>query len=145
MRKLHRDCFLVSSFISMKTKHAYSLFHFTIIPPHHLQSIPKSLKSYTTCLLQLLLVPQGSRLLTSKSLVSLPKPVLVSSRTPGILGREIIHALGKDPKQWRTVHALSRSQKATYPSDLKHVRRFSELSLPVRDCFLSCETRWGDK
>ena len=38
----------------------------------------------------------------------------------GILGREIVHALGKDPKQWQTVHALSRSQKEQYPSNVKH-------------------------
>ena len=39
---------------------------------------------------------------------------------PGILGREIVHALGKDPKHWQTVHALSRSQKEEYPSNIKH-------------------------
>lgn len=38
----------------------------------------------------------------------------------GILGREIVHALGRDPKQWKTVHALSRSQKEEYPSNVKH-------------------------
>lgn len=38
----------------------------------------------------------------------------------GILGREIVAALGKDPKQWETVHALSRSQKEKYPSNVKH-------------------------
>ena len=31
-----------------------------------------------------------------------------------------MHALGKDPKQWRIVHALSRSQKEKYPSNVKH-------------------------
>ena len=38
----------------------------------------------------------------------------------GILGREIIHALGKDPTYWQSVHALSRSQKENYPSNVKH-------------------------
>ena len=38
----------------------------------------------------------------------------------GILGREIVRALAKDPKQWQTVHALSRSQKETYPSNVQH-------------------------
>ena len=41
-------------------------------------------------------------------------------RCGGILGREIVGALGKDPKQWETVHALSRSQKENYPSNVKH-------------------------
>lgn len=44
----------------------------------------------------------------------------MSSPGPGILGREIVHALGKDPKQWQIVHALSRSQKEDYPSNVKH-------------------------
>ena len=38
----------------------------------------------------------------------------------GILGREIVRALGKDPKQWQTVYALSRSQKEEYPPNVKH-------------------------
>lgn len=38
----------------------------------------------------------------------------------GILGREIVHALGKDPKKWQIVHALSLSQKEEYPSNVKH-------------------------
>ena len=38
----------------------------------------------------------------------------------GILGREIVHALCKDPSHWQTVHALSRSQKEEYPSNVKH-------------------------
>ncbi|KAL9103957.1 MAG: hypothetical protein Q9163_001063 [Psora crenata] len=40
--------------------------------------------------------------------------------TKGILGREIVRALGKDSGQWQTVHALSRSQKEEYPSNVKH-------------------------
>ena len=38
----------------------------------------------------------------------------------GILGREIVFALGKDPAKWKSVHALSRSQKEPYPSNVKH-------------------------
>lgn len=38
----------------------------------------------------------------------------------GILGREIVRALGKDPQQWQTVHALSRIQKEKYPTKVKH-------------------------
>ena len=41
-------------------------------------------------------------------------------RTPGILGREIVFALGRDPATWKSVHALSRSQKESYPSNVKH-------------------------
>lgn len=29
-------------------------------------------------------------------------------------------ALGKDPAAWHTVHALSRSQKESYPQNVKH-------------------------
>lgn len=29
-------------------------------------------------------------------------------------------ALGKDPETWQTVHALSRSQKESYPPNVKH-------------------------
>jgi lipopolysaccharide biosynthesis protein len=38
----------------------------------------------------------------------------------GILGREIIAALGKDPEQWQTVHALSRSKKDVCPKNVVH-------------------------
>lgn len=31
-----------------------------------------------------------------------------------------MRALSEDPKQWETVHALSRSQKEQYPSNVKH-------------------------
>jgi nucleoside-diphosphate-sugar epimerase len=37
-----------------------------------------------------------------------------------MLGREIVHALGKDPQTWTTVHALSRHQKEAYPSNVIH-------------------------
>ena len=45
---------------------------------------------------------------------------MISSDRLGILGREIVHALGNDPKQWETIHALSRSQKEQYPPNVKH-------------------------
>ena len=38
----------------------------------------------------------------------------------GILGREIVKQLGKDPSKWKTVHALSRSRKDEYPSNVVH-------------------------
>jgi len=38
----------------------------------------------------------------------------------GILGREIVKELGKHPDQWKTVYALSRSQKDSYPSNVVH-------------------------
>lgn len=38
----------------------------------------------------------------------------------GILGRAIVYALGKEPQQWPTVYALSRSQKQACPSNVKH-------------------------
>ena len=47
-------------------------------------------------------------------------PNAIVTGATGILGREIVHALGKDPKQWQTVHALSRSQKEEYPASVKH-------------------------
>jgi nucleoside-diphosphate-sugar epimerase len=45
---------------------------------------------------------------------------LCANSQPGILGREIVHALGKDQKQWSTIHAVSRAQKETYPPTVKH-------------------------
>ncbi|KAI9877297.1 MAG: hypothetical protein M1830_004308 [Pleopsidium flavum] len=47
-------------------------------------------------------------------------PSAIVTGATGILGREIVAALGKDPKQWQTIHALSRSQKEKYPSNVKH-------------------------
>lgn len=44
----------------------------------------------------------------------------MSSLALGVLGRESFHALGKDPKQWEDIHAVSRSQKEKYPSSVKH-------------------------
>lgn len=45
---------------------------------------------------------------------------LCANSHKGILGREIVLALGKDQKQWSTIHAISRSQKEEYPSTVKH-------------------------
>lgn len=47
-------------------------------------------------------------------------PSAIVTGATGILGREIVRALGKDPKQWNTVHALSRNQKEEYPPNVKH-------------------------
>lgn len=44
----------------------------------------------------------------------------LSSHRLGILGREIVLELGKNPQQWPTVHALSRSKKDTYPDNVVH-------------------------
>jgi len=38
----------------------------------------------------------------------------------GILGREIVKEMGNEPGKWTTVHALSRSQKDNYPSNVVH-------------------------
>ncbi|KAI9838188.1 MAG: hypothetical protein M1837_002617 [Sclerophora amabilis] len=46
-------------------------------------------------------------------------PSAIVTGATGILGREIVAALGKDP-QWDAVHALSRSQRETYPPKVKH-------------------------
>jgi len=37
----------------------------------------------------------------------------------GIIGREIVAALGRDSK-WTKIHALSRSQKEKYPPSVQH-------------------------
>lgn len=34
--------------------------------------------------------------------------------------REVVRALGKDPNRWHIVHALPRSKKEHYPSNVKH-------------------------
>ncbi|KFY16276.1 hypothetical protein V492_01452 [Pseudogymnoascus sp. VKM F-4246] len=47
-------------------------------------------------------------------------PSAIVTGATGILGREIVLALGKDQKQWSTIHAISRSQKEEYPSTVKH-------------------------
>ncbi|KAK4199858.1 hypothetical protein QBC40DRAFT_281263 [Triangularia verruculosa] len=38
----------------------------------------------------------------------------------GILGREIVYRLAQNPQQWKTIHALSRSKKDEYPSNVVH-------------------------
>ncbi|KZF21420.1 NAD dependent epimerase/dehydratase family protein [Xylona heveae TC161] len=49
-------------------------------------------------------------------------PSAIVTGATGILGREIVFALGKDPQKWQTVYALSRSQKEDYPSNVQHGR-----------------------
>lgn len=46
-------------------------------------------------------------------------PTAIVTGATGILGREIVFALGQD-KQWTKVHALSRSQKEDYPASVQH-------------------------
>lgn len=58
-------------------------------------------------------------------------PNAIVTGATGILGREIVRALGKDRKQWQTVHALSRSQKEEYPSNVKH--DFIDLTADAKD------------
>ena len=61
--------------------------------------------------------------ITASSILLIPHvtmPNAIVTGATGILGREIVHVLGKDPKQWQTVHALSRSQKEEYPASVKH-------------------------
>ncbi|KAL6721078.1 hypothetical protein ACLMJK_000178 [Lecanora helva] len=47
-------------------------------------------------------------------------PSAIVTGATGILGREIVQALGRDSGQWETVYALSRSQKEQYPPNVKH-------------------------
>lgn len=49
----------------------------------------------------------------------------------GILGREIVLELAREPQQWHTVHALSRSKKEDYPPNVVH--RHLDLVSPVQD------------
>jgi hypothetical protein len=42
------------------------------------------------------------------------------ARAEGILGREIVLELGKNPSQWSKVHALSRRRKDEYPPAVGH-------------------------
>lgn len=46
-------------------------------------------------------------------------PTALITGATGILGREIVLALGRDKKTWSTVWALSRSQKLEWPSNVK--------------------------
>ncbi|EKG10612.1 NAD-dependent epimerase/dehydratase [Macrophomina phaseolina MS6] len=47
-------------------------------------------------------------------------PSAIVTGATGILGREIVAELGNNPQQWPTVHALSRSKKDSYPSNVLH-------------------------
>ncbi|KAL1966140.1 hypothetical protein VTN77DRAFT_4888 [Rasamsonia byssochlamydoides] len=47
-------------------------------------------------------------------------PTAIVTGATGILGREIVHALGRDPQTWTKVHALSRRQREAYPSNVLH-------------------------
>jgi len=47
-------------------------------------------------------------------------PSAIVTGATGILGREIVNELAKDPTTWQTIHALSRSQKEEYPRHVKH-------------------------
>ncbi|EFQ25650.1 NAD dependent epimerase/dehydratase [Colletotrichum graminicola] len=38
----------------------------------------------------------------------------------GILGREIVDRLAQNPEQWKTIYAISRSQRDQYPPNIKH-------------------------
>jgi aspartate-semialdehyde dehydrogenase len=46
-------------------------------------------------------------------------PTAIVTGATGILGREIVTALGHDPK-WTKVHALSHSQKGKFPPSVQH-------------------------
>ena len=47
-------------------------------------------------------------------------PSAIVTGATGILGREIVNELGRNPQQWPTVHALSRSKKEEYPENVIH-------------------------
>ncbi|KAK2009297.1 NAD dependent epimerase/dehydratase family protein [Colletotrichum eremochloae] len=47
----------------------------------------------------------------------------------GILGREIVDRLGQNPEQWKTVYAMSRSNRDKYPPNVKH--GFVDLTRPA--------------
>ncbi|KAF2838557.1 NAD(P)-binding protein [Patellaria atrata CBS 101060] len=47
-------------------------------------------------------------------------PSAIVTGATGILGRQIVHELGKRPQQWPTVHALSRSKKEECPQNVVH-------------------------
>jgi NAD(P)-dependent dehydrogenase (short-subunit alcohol dehydrogenase family) len=46
-------------------------------------------------------------------------PTAIVTGATGILGREIVAALGKD-KHWTKIHALSRRHKEKYPPTVQH-------------------------
>lgn len=47
-------------------------------------------------------------------------PSAVVTGATGILGREIVQELSRDPQRWPTVWALSRSKKEAYSENVKH-------------------------
>jgi NAD(P)-dependent dehydrogenase (short-subunit alcohol dehydrogenase family) len=47
-------------------------------------------------------------------------PAAIVTGATGMLGRQIVFELGRDPKQWSHVTALSRSQKEDYPENVAH-------------------------
>ncbi|KAF1977053.1 NAD(P)-binding protein [Bimuria novae-zelandiae CBS 107.79] len=47
-------------------------------------------------------------------------PSAIVTGATGILGREIVFELSKHAPQWPTIHALSRSKKEDYPSNVIH-------------------------
>lgn len=57
---------------------------------------------------------------TGTYLLSVPLTYIPALTSTGILGREIVTALGNDPATWQVVHALSRSQKEKYPPSVRH-------------------------
>jgi NAD dependent epimerase/dehydratase family enzyme len=46
-------------------------------------------------------------------------PTAIVAGATGIIGREIVAALGRDSK-WTKIHALSRNQKDKYPPSVQH-------------------------
>jgi len=46
-------------------------------------------------------------------------PTAIVTGATGILGREIVFALGNDPR-WSKIHALSRSNNDRYPESVQH-------------------------
>ncbi|KAH9912287.1 NAD dependent epimerase/dehydratase family protein [Fomitopsis serialis] len=58
-------------------------------------------------------------------------PTAIVTGATGILGREIVYELGRHPQEWTTVHALSRSKKDVYPSNIVH--NFIDLTADVQE------------
>ena len=55
----------------------------------------------------------------NKSFEKFIMPSALVTGATGILGREIVNALGQDKQSWPTVYALSRSQKLQWPENVK--------------------------
>ncbi|EAQ89484.1 hypothetical protein CHGG_06103 [Chaetomium globosum CBS 148.51] len=53
----------------------------------------------------------------------------------GILGREIVKELSRNPEEWKTIYALSRSKKDEYPSHVvhKHIDLLSSADQMAKD------------